>query len=118
MTEQFSFSELSDTKKSTLTVDGSKIDTFELPITPASILSVTVGTTGHRGGDSGHGGRTYLKLAGLGSTDLMTRIDNKEEFRGVSSLGLRLGGDSELETFIRALEFATKVLKAQCESKK
>lgn len=115
MSELFSFDELLNVKQGSITVDGISINTLELTITSANTLAVTVGTTGYRGGDTGHGGRTYLKLEDRGSTDLMTRIDNAGEFSGISLLELRLGGDCELSTFIAALAFAARALKAQTE---
>jgi len=77
------------------------------------VAAITTGTTGYCGGDSGHGGRTYFKIDNLASTDLMARIDEQGDFIEVPSIELRLGGDSELRTFIEALEFALKVLKSQ-----
>jgi hypothetical protein len=36
-------------------------------------LTVTVGTNGYQGGDSGHGGRTYISIEDTGCTDIEAR---------------------------------------------
>lgn len=79
--------------------------------TSANILKVEVGTTGYMGGDSGHGGRTYFSLTDEASTDIGIVVDGKEEYEHVDKLEIVLGGDTELATFIQALEFAVKELK-------
>ena len=38
--------------------DGTEITTYSRDILSANILEVEAGTTGYKGGDSGHGGRT------------------------------------------------------------
>lgn len=97
-----------------------KIDEIEIPtktkiFTDCNNLECEVGTTGHKGGDSGHGGRTYFKLKDLGSTDMRAGI--KEwcttalSRKDVETVVIAFGGDSELDTFIDALEFAVKTLK-------
>lgn len=89
-------------------VDGVDFATYMLEINDANILEVEVGTTGYKGGDSGHGGRTYFRVKDGSSTDIRcTPMENK---RGVEII---LGGDAELDTFIEALEFAVFVLKWQ-----
>lgn len=35
-----------------------------------NILEVEAGTTGYRGGDTGHGGRTYFRIQNAASTDM------------------------------------------------
>lgn len=80
-----------------------------------NILEVKVGTTGLRGGDSGHGGRTYFSLEDLGGTDMSVIVDGKS----ITSRKIELcfGGDAELNTFIEALEFAARSLKQMAEPK-
>ena len=73
--------------------DGTKITTYTRDVVSANILQVEAGTTGYKGGDTGHGGRTYFRIS-----DEVT-----------------LGGDCELETMIRALKFITKVLEEESE---
>jgi hypothetical protein len=81
-------------------------------ISCANRLSVTVGTNCPQGGDSGHGGRTVFRLQDLGATDLRVRVDSGD-LHSASSVEIVLRGDSECETFIRALEYALSVLRAQ-----
>jgi hypothetical protein len=73
----------------------------------ASAYIVTVGTNGYHGGDAGHGSRTYFQLHSDGA-DVEIRIDN--DGRDVT---IEMGGDSELSTFIEAMEFAVDTLKRQ-----
>ena len=39
--------------------DGTEISTYTRDVVSCNILEVEAGTTGYRGGDTGHGGRTY-----------------------------------------------------------
>lgn len=97
-----------------------KINNIEVPtkkktFTDCNVIECEVGTTGHKGGDSGHGGRTYFKLRDLGSTDM--RVGVKEwcapafSHNDAEAVVIAFGGDSELDTFIDALEFAVSTLK-------
>jgi hypothetical protein len=79
------------------------------------VLGVTVGTSCPQGGDSGHGGRTLLRLRDLGGTDLRARVEQDDQ--GRACVELILGGDSECATFVQALEFALSVLRAQMRAK-
>lgn len=78
----------------------------------ANIVKVKAGTTGYRGGDSGHGGRTVFKLTNLGGTDMRVSINGSGYF-GSDEVGIAFGGDCELDTFIQSLEFALQTLKEQ-----
>ena len=40
--------------------DGTEITTYTRDVVSANILQVEAGTTGYKGGDTGHGGRTYF----------------------------------------------------------
>ena len=73
-----------------------------------NILSVDIATTGSRGGDSGHGGRTFFQLKDKSSTDIDFRI-SKDKW-GCKGVEIMLGGDTELETFIDALRWAADEL--------
>lgn len=88
--------------------DGTEISTYTREVISANILEVEAGTTGYIGGDSGHGGRTYLRIQDSASTDMEIRtfVDK----HGCNGFEVFLGGDCELETTIRALKFITKVL--------
>lgn len=77
--------------------DGTKISTYTRDVVSCNILEVEAGTTGYRGGDTGHGGRTYFRILDAEGFEVM------------------LGGDCELETMIRALKFITKVLEEEAQ---
>src|SRR5258708_5745089 len=90
-----------------------KIVTKKQTMVSAALLEVEVGTTGLRGGDAGHGGRTYLRLEDQGSTDITVRPISS----GTGSGGVELifGGDAELENLIAGLQFALDVLEESRE---
>lgn len=93
--------------------DGTEITTYTRDVVSANILQVEAGTTGYKGGDTGHGGRTYFRIQDEASTDMdvkpiITRY-------GCDGFEVTLGGDCELETMIRALKFITKVLEEESE---
>jgi hypothetical protein len=69
----------------------------------AAVLRVEVGTTGLGGGDTGHGGRTFLRFVNEGG-DMQFTVARDE-------VSLTFGGDSELEILIDGLEFALDVLR-------
>lgn len=101
-------------------VDGITIKTEKQEIASANIIEVEVGTTGHCGGDSKYGCRTYMRIEDLGCTDM--RFNTYSDNYGHSSVELVFGGDTEMDTFIEALEFAVETLKRKsgyiCMSKK
>lgn len=111
----FDLHELENTDVGSVTIDGAEIQTFTYTLSGLHIQSITVGTTGTMGGDSGHGGRTYLKIENHGSTDLKIRDPESGLFEEASSVEIRLGGDAELNSTIALLEYAVKVLKSQTE---
>lgn len=77
-------------------------------INGANVLEVAVGTNGYKGGDAGHGSRTEFRLRDHGGTDIEIEVDQNR--RGVT---IRLAGDSELDTFTEALDFAVRTLRKQ-----
>lgn len=99
-----------------IVVDGSKVETFSKTFDSCNIITVEVGTTGYMGGDTGHGGRTYLRISDDASTDMRCRvISNGTQFKfdnpcDASQIEIIFGGDTELETFAEALRFAADVL--------
>lgn len=108
--------------KGQVEIDGAKIETLSQEIVSANIITVEVGTTGYCGGDSGHGGRTYLKIKDEASTDMRCRVKGYSvddasykdvEINDASLVELTFGGDCELDTLIAALEFAVDTLKQQ-----
>ena len=93
--------------------DGTEITTYTRDVVSANILQVEAGTTGYKGGDTGHGGRTYFRISDEASTDIHVR-PFMDRF-GCNGFEVTLGGDCELETMIRALKFITKVLEEESE---
>ena len=85
-----------------------QITTYSREIVSANIIEVEAGTNGYCGGDSGHGSRTYIRIENAGGTDL--RVTPNEHNDGVI---LKLGGDCELTTIIKAFKFVIKVLRSQ-----
>ena len=100
-----------ETIKAKRKVNGVEVTTFARDIIGLNTLMVEAGTNGYKGGDSGHGSRTYLRITDGGGTDIsfksVVRVCGDEGFE------VSLGGDSELKTFIKALKFAVKVLEDQ-----
>lgn len=92
--------------------DGTHLRTFTREITDANILEVEAGTTGYKGGDSGHGGRTYFRIKDLASTDMRVKTV-ADCFGHTDELEVVLGGDTELSTIIKALKFITRVLEEE-----
>lgn len=90
-------------------VKGVPVDTVELEVTNANIMALEVGTTGFKGGDAGHGGRTFIAFKDLGGTSMNANV--KQDRFGCEEIEIEFGGDSELQTLIDSLEFAVKVLK-------
>ncbi|KXY78711.1 hypothetical protein BAQ45_17820 [Bacillus pacificus] len=88
---------------------------IEKEIMGFNILNVKIESTGLRGGDSGHGGRTVFRLEDHASTSWNLKYE--ENLSGVTNveqpqaIEIELLGDSELETFVKALEFAVEELK-------
>ena len=105
-----------EVEHSAVAIDGIAIPTVKTEFISANILEVEVGTTGHCGGDSGHGGRTYFKMEDLSSTDMRVRVNNGEwiDLMSKGPVEIAFGGDCELDAFISALEFAVETLKQQC----
>ena len=109
-------------RKGMVEVDGTKIRTAITSITSANILTVEAGTTGYKGGDSGHGGRTYLRIKDDSSTDMRCTLKGvfydehgrsslrSYDTHNANQIEIILGGDTELDTFISALRFAADVL--------
>ena len=71
-------------------------------------LGVTVATNGYQGGDSGHGGRTYICFEDLCSTDIDAVVTYGQDTNAKVEIMLR--GDSELDSMIDALRWAADKL--------
>lgn len=72
----------------------------------ACILEVTVGTTGRKGGDAGHGGKTFITLKDAASTAMMVSVNGSEYLRDAGEVTIAFAGDCELENLINGLRFA------------
>lgn len=98
-------------------VGNTKVCTLCKTFCDANILAVEVGTTGFKGGDSGYGGRTIFSIRDDAGTDMACTVSDGGgdvyKARGIHRVQITLGGDSELRTFIQALEFAVNALKSQ-----
>ena len=71
-------------------------------------LGILVGTNGYQGGDSGHGGRTYICIQDLGCTDMDASVS---KFSDCSpKVEIIFGGDSELDSIIDGLRWAADKL--------
>lgn len=77
----------------------------ELIIEGCNTIKVIAGTTGIKGGDTGHGGRTILRIVDEGSTDMRASFNGSEMYP-CNDITIAFGGDSELEAFVNALHFA------------
>jgi hypothetical protein len=106
-------------------IDGIQLDSYKTELVSCNILEVEVGTTGHMGGDTGHGGRTYFRISDLASTDMRCKVsgyshEEKDyvytEIEDASSIEISFGGDSELDTFCEALRIGYDVLKQHASS--
>lgn len=80
-------------------------------------ITVYAGTNCPAGGDSGYGGRTILGITNDAATDLRVGLNGTSPVE-VNSVEIVLGGDTECETFIQALEHALQVLKTQIAANK
>ena len=85
-----------------------EIKLFEQSFYDANALKCRIGTTGYCGGDSGHGCRTIFELEDLGGTDISATVSDSPSN---GKIKIELGGDAELATFIKTLEFASSKLK-------
>ena len=93
-------------------VDGVEVKTLIQGIEGLSMMTVEAGTTGFCGGDSGHGGRTYLRIADDGSTDMSAKITGTS-CGNAGEVEIWFGGDDEMLNVIHLLEFAAETLRKQ-----
>lgn len=84
-----------------------KMKTVE--VNDAVLFRVGVGTTGCRGGDGGHGGRTVLVLENPHRTDDI-KFETSEKG---SKLTATFKGDAELRNLITAIRWAADRLEAE-----
>jgi len=87
-----------------------EITTYTRTVEDANLIEVEAGTTGFKGGDAGHGGRTYFRIQDVGGTCIQAIPLGRNGDEGVEVI---LGGDAELTSIIRALRFITRTLEDQ-----
>lgn len=107
---------LASTRRDQLPSTMPKVRILSKSMTDANLLTISAGTNCPQGGDSGHGGRTVLRLSDNGGTCMSASVDGRlaEEVQNVEIV---LYGDAESRTFIAGLEFAATTLRAQLEGR-
>ena len=95
-------------KSRSVEILGRKITTYSREVESANTLEVEAGTNGHKGGDAGHGSRTYFRIQDEGCTAM--EVHRLEDAFGCVGFEVALAGDSELSTIIEALKFIVHVL--------
>ncbi len=88
------------------------IKMYEKEIMLENTLRVAAGTTGFCGGDTGHGGQTFIELEDIACTDINCEVQRPG---GHLLIKINLGGDAELATIIEAFEFIAKTLRRGSE---
>ena len=91
-------------------INGERVNTWKTEIIECNIIAVEAGTNGYHGGDTGHGSRTYIRIEDKGATDIDVKVTENNDGKAIEFV---LGGDSELSTIIKTLDFVTKILKIQ-----
>jgi hypothetical protein len=86
------------------------MEIVETQINGATVAQVRVGTTGYKGGDAGHGGRTRFEYQDLNG-DVMIKATH-----GGKGVTVELLGDSELDNLLQGLEFAAATLRKQIDA--
>jgi hypothetical protein len=102
-------------KEYRVTANDVTVEVKETTMLSCNLLAVAAGTNCPQGGDAGHGGRTYFMLRNDGGTDITVRVNGQvvaEGYHG-DKVEIILGGDSEHQTFVEALEFALGTLKGE-----
>lgn len=97
-------------KNSSRSIDGIRFKTKKREFMSCNTFLAEAGTTGYKGGDSGHGGRTFFSIKDTCCSDIETNI---VEGDGGTGFEVRIGGDTELYTIIEALKFIVQVLEEQ-----
>lgn len=73
-------------------------------------LDVTVGSTGLKGGDAGHGGKTFVTFENQYSTAMMVAVNGSNVLRDAEKITIAFAGDAELRNFVEGLRFALSEL--------
>jgi hypothetical protein len=95
---------LSFYKDAVQVLDDVSVNTIRGTISSANILEFSVGTTGWRGGDYGHGGRTFIRMDFSGSSALKVKATKSD------TVEIAVAGDCELDTLTGALDLMSLIL--------
>lgn len=87
---------------------GKVIPTVE---TKTQFTTVTCGTNGCKGGDWGHGSRTYVKVEGGILSEYEIRKIDEDKYGSSSGFEIAVGGDCELNSMIETFEAIVSNLK-------
>lgn len=104
--------------KSNAVVDGHTISTLVEEFESANTIEVEVGTNGYQGGDFTKGSRTYFRIKDLSQTEMRLDFEPLDSGNKVGEVTITLGGDSELETFLKGLRFAVDTLERQIDRRR
>ena len=77
-------------------INGEFVTVWKRDVVNCNILTVSAGTTGLKGGDSGHGGRTVIRIEDSGSTNIEVKLIPGDRACN-QGIEIKLGGDAELE---------------------
>lgn len=98
-------------KEGSVKVDNIDIRTFSTEIVDACAIGVESGTTGFKGGDAGHGCRTYVRFTPFCGADVDIREDNDGSIEIIAS------GDAELRTLLESFKFVAQELEDEIEGR-
>ena len=79
--------------------------------TKTPFTTVTCGTNGYKGGDWGHGSRTYVKVEGGILSEYEIRKIDEDKYGSSSGFEIAVGGDCELDSMIETFEAIVSNLK-------
>lgn len=97
--------------KTSVFIDGEKVDVKSKEFGNICIIEATAGTNGWKGGDNGHGCRTYLRIKNVASTYMHCTVNGGKRVQAEDII-IDLGGDAELDVFTQALSFALSTIGA------
>lgn len=108
-----------DFTKTKTIIDGYEVDTYKTDIEGICSIEVEAGTNCPKGGDTGHGGRTFITLRDICCTDMRVSVHDSYgrllEEGDADEVTISFGGDEECRNLIEALEFALKALTGNLE---
>lgn len=100
----------------TLLIDGNRVPFEQETFTILNSMAVMVGTNGSRGGDAGHGSRTYIRLQDISGTDFSARAFGRMGSNyGNGGVEIVFAGDSELHVAIEMFQYIADTLKKQAD---